>query len=65
MKPETTGLYKERMKAMLSSLEIAKIAVKALDGKQAKDIQILKTDKVTVLADYFIICGSGGKRLHL
>ena len=41
---------------MLSSLEITKIAVKALDSKQARDIQILKTDKVTVLADYFIIC---------
>ena len=41
---------------MLSSQEIAKIAVQALDGKMARDIQILKTDKVTVLADYFIIC---------
>ena len=41
---------------MLSSLEIVKTAVKALDSKQARDIQILKTDKVTVLADYFIIC---------
>ena len=41
---------------MLSSYEIARIAVKALDSKQARDIQILKTDKVTVLADYFIIC---------
>ena len=41
---------------MLSSYEIARIAVKALDDKQARDIQILKTDKVTVLADYFIIC---------
>ena len=41
---------------MLSSYEIAKIAVKALDDKQARDIQILKTDKVTVLADYVILC---------
>ena len=41
---------------MLSSLEIASLAVKALDSKQARDIEILKTDKVTVLADYFIIC---------
>ena len=29
---------------MLTSHEIAAIAVKALDGKQARDIQILKTD---------------------
>lgn len=41
---------------MLSSYEIASLAVKALDGKMARDIQILKTEKVTVLADYFIIC---------
>ena len=41
---------------MLSSLEIAALAVKALDSKQARDIEILKTDKVTVLADYFVIC---------
>lgn len=41
---------------MLSSYEITRIAVRALDSKQARDIQILKTDKVTVLADYFIIC---------
>ena len=46
---------------MLSSLEIAKIAVKALDDKQARDIQILKTDKVTVLADYFIIASGKNK----
>ncbi len=41
---------------MLTSYEIAHLAVKTLDDKQAKDIQILKTDKVTVLADYFILC---------
>ena len=43
---------------MLTSYEIAHLAVKALDDKQAWDIQILKTDKVTVLADYFILCTS-------
>ena len=41
---------------MLTSKEIAHLAVKALDDKLARDIQILKTDKVTVLADYFILC---------
>ena len=41
---------------MLSSLEMTKLAVKALDDKMARDIQILKTDKLTVLADYFILC---------
>ena len=41
---------------MLTSRQIAQIAVKALDDKKARDIQILKMDKVTVLADYFVIC---------
>lgn len=41
---------------MLSSLELAKIAVKALDSKKAKDIRLLETKNITVLADYFIIC---------
>ena len=40
---------------MLTSLEIATLAVKALDSKQAKDISVLKTDKVTSLADYFVL----------
>ena len=54
------GVYKrERMRHMLTSKEIAHLAVKALDDKLARDIQILKTDKVTVLADYFIICTAG------
>lgn len=44
---------------MLTSHEIASLAVKALDDKKARDIQILKTDKVTVLADYFIMCTAG------
>lgn len=44
---------------MLTSYEIAHLAVKALDSKQAREIQILKTDKVTVLADYFILCTAG------
>ena len=44
---------------MRTSYEIAHLAVKALDAKQARDIQILKTDKVTVLADYFILCTAG------
>ncbi len=44
---------------MLNSHAIASLAVKALDDKKARDIQILKTDKVTVLADYFILCTAG------
>ncbi len=41
---------------MLSSLELAKIAVKTLDSKKAQDIKLLKTRDITVLADYFVIC---------
>ena len=41
---------------MLSSLEMTKIAAKALDTRSGRDITVLKTRDVTVLADYFIIC---------
>ena len=41
---------------MLTSIEMAKLAVQALDSKKAKDIKLLKTEDVTVLADYFVIC---------
>jgi len=48
---------------MLTSYEMAQLAVKALDDKQAKDIEVLKTDKQTTLADYFVIC-NGGSSIH-
>ena len=41
---------------MLSPKEIARLAVEALDEKNAKDIQVLKTEDLTVLANYFVIC---------
>ncbi|MCL2628140.1 MAG: ribosome silencing factor [Oscillospiraceae bacterium] len=44
---------------MLNPIDIAKLAVKALDDKKAQDIKLLKTTDVTVLADYFIICTAG------
>ena len=40
----------------MSSFEVAKLAVKALDAKKAHDIKLLKTEDITVLANYFIIC---------
>ena len=40
---------------MLTPFEIAQKAVQALDSKKAGDITVLKTEKVTSLADYFII----------
>ena len=36
--------------------ELAELAVRALDGKNARNIRLLRTADVTVLADYFVIC---------
>ena len=29
---------------------------KALDGKKGQDIKVLKTEELTTLADYFVLC---------
>ena len=42
---------------MLTSKELAGVAVKALDSKKGKDIKVLHTEEQTTLADYFVICG--------
>jgi len=44
---------------MLSADEIAKYVVSALDSKKARDIKLLRTSDVTILADYFVICTAG------
>lgn len=44
---------------MLKPLEIAEIIVKTLDNKKARDIKLLKTRDLTILADYFVICSAG------
>ena len=36
--------------------QMAEAAVKALDDKKAKDLKLLRTTGLTVLADYFVIC---------
>ena len=41
---------------MLSPLELMKLCVAALDSKNAKEITVLKTEDLTVLANYFVIC---------
>ena len=43
---------------MLTPAEIAENIVKALDSKKGGDIKLLKTDGITVLADYFVICSA-------
>lgn len=39
----------------MDSFEKMKIAVKALDSKKAFDIEVIKVEDVTLLADYFVI----------
>lgn len=36
-------------------LDIAKIAVKAIDSKRGKDIDLIKVGDITVLTDYFVV----------
>ena len=36
-------------------LEIAQIAVKAIDSKRGDDIEVIKVSDITVLTDYFVI----------
>lgn len=39
------------------SLEMAKLAIEALEDKKAEDIKIIDISEISVLADYFIIAG--------
>jgi len=41
---------------MMEPREVARLAVEALDAKNAQDIKVLKTEELTVLANYFVIC---------
>ena len=40
----------------MTPLECAMVVAKALDDKKASDIKVLKTEALTSLADYFVIC---------
>lgn len=40
----------------LTSYELAMLLAKALDGKKGQDIKVLKTEELTTLADYFVLC---------
>ncbi len=44
---------------MLKPKEMAIIAAEALDAKKGKDIRVLEIDRITSLADYFVICTGG------
>jgi iojap-like ribosome-associated protein len=49
---------------MMTSAEVMKMIVKTLDSKKALDIKVLRTDKITILADYFVIC-TGTSSTHV
>lgn len=49
---------------MLSAKEVALDVTRALDAKKGMDIKLLKIDKVSSLADYFLIC-TGTSNTHV
>ena len=49
---------------MLSAKEVAIAVTKALDEKKGLNIKLLKIDKVSSLADYFLIC-TGTSNTHV
>jgi len=49
---------------MRSAKEVAITATKALDSKKGMDIKLLKIDRVSSLADYFLIC-TGTSNTHV
>lgn len=44
-----------------NSMEMARLAISALEDKKAEDIRVIDISEVSVLADYFIIAGGGSK----
>ena len=49
---------------MLTAKEVAYQVTKALDEKKGMDIKLLKIDKISSLADYFLIC-TGTSNTHV
>jgi len=44
---------------MLTPAEVAGFIVSSLDSKKAREIKLLRTSEITILADYFVICTAG------
>lgn len=40
----------------MTSYEMAILLAKTLDGKKGQNIKVLKTEELTTLADYFVLC---------
>lgn len=49
---------------MMTPKEVVTIAANALSDKKGKDIKVLKTEKLTSLCDYFVIC-TGTSSTHI
>jgi ribosome-associated protein len=49
---------------MIKPYEIAMAVTKALDEKKGMDIKLLKIDRISSLADYFLIC-TGTSNTHV
>lgn len=45
----------------MTSKELAKIAVQALEDKKGEDIKVIDISEISVLADYFIIAGGNNR----
>ena len=48
---------------MMPANELAAVIVKALDAKKGENIQLLKTQDLTTLADYFVICTASSSKV--
>ena len=48
----------------MTSLETAKMAVKALDSKKALDIKVIKIQDISAIADYYVIA-TGTSSTHV
>lgn len=53
---------KEIVRARPESREVARLAAEIASEKQASDILVLDIRRVTVLADYFVICSAQTER---
>ena len=50
---------------MVNAKEMALAAAKALDSKKGRDIKVLEIDKITTLADYFVLAtGSSNTQIN-
>lgn len=43
------------------SMEMAKLAIEALEDKKAEDVRMIDISEVSVIADYFIIAGGSNR----